>query len=286
MRKILLYSALIFVLWALFARWYYTCRIKNSDCCGSERQEVQLPKNAAPLKLMSGVNFVLKGFEQFPFQAGKATLSEFSPSNDDFFTKTLDYLKNNPEKKLTITGHYLKSEGAAVTGNFENLGMARAAAMRDALVKAGLSTDRITLASKMLNDTYLSQTLSFDANDGADAFANLDISDENFATNSAVFSPRPKFVAQVALLKEYLTKHPNPYFVMTIIGHTDNVGADDGNMKLGQRRADAVKAFLASSGIKMPINTSSKGELEPIFDNNTEEGRAQNRRVNCHLTKG
>jgi hypothetical protein len=102
MRKILLYSAIIFVLWALFARWYYTCRIKNSDCCGNERQEVQLPKNAAPLKLMSGVSFVLKGFEQFPFQVGKATLSEFSPSNDDFFAKTLDYVKNNPEKTKVI----------------------------------------------------------------------------------------------------------------------------------------------------------------------------------------
>jgi OOP family OmpA-OmpF porin len=70
------------------------------------------------------------------------------------------------------------------------------------------------------------------------------------------------------------------YEVVIVVGHTDSIGSDQYNMKLGLRRAEAVKAYLVSKGMNAnQIRTSSKGEREPIADNKTAQGRAMNRRV-------
>jgi OmpA-OmpF porin, OOP family len=66
-----------------------------------------------------------------------------------------------------------------------------------------------------------------------------------------------------------------------IQGHTDNVGAPAANLKLSQDRAAAVKAYLvANAGIAaVRLTTAGLGDTKPIGDNKTEEGSAQNRRV-------
>ena len=65
-----------------------------------------------------------------------------------------------------------------------------------------------------------------------------------------------------------------------IEGHTDNVGSDDYNQDLSQRRADSVRSFLMQQGIDSGrIVASGKGEQRPVADNNSEGGRQQNRRV-------
>ena len=73
--------------------------------------------------------------------------------------------------------------------------------------------------------------------------------------------------------------------VIIAVGHTDEVGADAYNQKLSVRRADAVKAYLASKGVeKNRIYTEGKGKKQPVADNKTAEGRAKNRRVEILLT--
>jgi outer membrane protein OmpA-like peptidoglycan-associated protein len=65
-----------------------------------------------------------------------------------------------------------------------------------------------------------------------------------------------------------------------IIGHTDNTGTAAHNMDLSVRRADAVKNYITGNGIDASrLTTQGKGETEPIADNATAKGRAQNRRV-------
>lgn len=63
-------------------------------------------------------------------------------------------------------------------------------------------------------------------------------------------------------------------------GHTDADGQDAYNKKLSQQRADAVKAFLVKSGIKGKfLESVGYGEEKPIADNDSEEGKEKNRRV-------
>lgn len=72
----------------------------------------------------------------------------------------------------------------------------------------------------------------------------------------------------------------NPAMRIEVGGHTDNVGNDEANQKLSEHRASAVRDFLLAHGIA-PDRVTSKGygESRPVASNDTEEGRAQNRRT-------
>lgn len=68
--------------------------------------------------------------------------------------------------------------------------------------------------------------------------------------------------------------------VVEVAGHTDSSGSDAYNMQLSQRRAQAVASYLASQGVKAErLITVGAGEAYPIASNDTEQGRAANRRV-------
>jgi outer membrane protein OmpA-like peptidoglycan-associated protein len=68
--------------------------------------------------------------------------------------------------------------------------------------------------------------------------------------------------------------------VIEIGGHTDDVGSEDSNERLSQSRAEAVRTYVIDRGItEERIQAKGYGESEPIADNETEEGRQENRRV-------
>ncbi|HEX2790475.1 MAG TPA: OmpA family protein [Steroidobacteraceae bacterium] len=65
-----------------------------------------------------------------------------------------------------------------------------------------------------------------------------------------------------------------------IVGYTDNIGGEDYNLGLSQRRADSVKSFLVQQGIDSSrLSASGKGKGSPVADNSSATGRQQNRRV-------
>ena len=73
----------------------------------------------------------------------------------------------------------------------------------------------------------------------------------------------------------------NPQLNLDVIGHTDNVGSAESNLKLSQERSEAVIAALSSEyGINPTrLNPIGKGQSQPIGSNDTEKGKATNRRV-------
>jgi outer membrane protein OmpA-like peptidoglycan-associated protein len=76
------------------------------------------------------------------------------------------------------------------------------------------------------------------------------------------------------------TLNEYPDTTVTVIGHSDSTGAPEANRELARRRAAAVADYLADRGVaRGRIKVETRGDLEPIVDNATEAGRAQNRRV-------
>ncbi|MDD0973465.1 OmpA family protein [Pseudomonas fontis] len=69
-----------------------------------------------------------------------------------------------------------------------------------------------------------------------------------------------------------------------VVGHTDSKGTDAYNQALSERRANSVAEYLISQGLSaQKVTSQGKGESEPVADNETDAGRAQNRRVDLHL---
>jgi OOP family OmpA-OmpF porin len=97
-----------------------------------------------------------------------------------------------------------------------------------------------------------------------------------FETNSAKLKPESAGTLDkvAASLKDF------PDLKIQVTGHTDSTGSHAYNMKLSDARAKAVMDYLVSKGVN-PAMLSSKGfgETQPVADNKTKDGRAQNRRV-------
>ncbi len=97
-----------------------------------------------------------------------------------------------------------------------------------------------------------------------------------FDTNKATLKPESTkaILTASALLKKY------PTLTLEVQGHTDNVGNDNSNLKLSQRRAEAVKKAIVGEGIdEKRLLSKGYGEKVPIASNDTKEGKAHNRRV-------
>lgn len=98
----------------------------------------------------------------------------------------------------------------------------------------------------------------------------------SFASGSASLSPtvHPTLNRIAGTLKEY------PETTVNVVGHSDSSGSPEANRELARRRAAAVADYLVAQGVaRGRIAIETRGDLEPIADNSTESGRAQNRRV-------
>lgn len=102
-----------------------------------------------------------------------------------------------------------------------------------------------------------------------------------FAVNSAELSDAS--VKTLTDLNRVLKKYPKNRIVVQ--GHTDSTGDEAYNQKLSAQRAKAVYDYLIGSGLKtLSITYVGYGEAYPVADNNTEAGRAANRRVVLAIT--
>lgn len=101
-----------------------------------------------------------------------------------------------------------------------------------------------------------------------------------FATNSYEINP-----ALYATLNELSTQmSQNPELVADIRGYTDSTGGAELNQRLSQNRAQSVATYLSQHGVTPNrMAATGYGPSNPIADNNTEQGRAQNRRVEIYL---
>ncbi|RZF28857.1 OmpA family protein [Paraburkholderia sp. UYCP14C] len=101
-----------------------------------------------------------------------------------------------------------------------------------------------------------------------------------FDTSS--YAIKPTFAPVLDQLAQTLQQ--NPEVVASVVGHTDNTGSLQYNQTLSVNRAESVTGYLAQRGIApQRLSATGMGPNQPIADNNTEAGRAANRRVEIYL---
>ncbi|WP_298901368.1 OmpA family protein [uncultured Psychroserpens sp.] len=258
-----------------------------------EQQKVMpTTKNAFTIYDADG-DFNIEMNDNFNFKTSSfSILDPIAPNVAGGVLKLKDYLITNPLKTVNIVGYYRSDE----TNNsaFPNLGLARANAVKNYLVTQGVLSKQINTQG-ILNDGINpdhSNTLFGPLKFGMVTLEEGIIDEALEAACEAIRkSPLVLYFetgqAQISLSAEQRQKFADISrcvdklgVKVQVVGHTDNTGDAGTNVILGQQRADFAKSYLIRNGILgSHIDATSKGQTEPIADNNTDEGRTKNRRT-------
>lgn len=301
MRTFIIGFVVFILLCAIPARWHYVCKIRNmcEDKQPSElatkKEVAEIPNRTKDLSLKAGDSTILANYDQFGFLLNSAEL-QLTDNNKEYLKGIADYLKNNPDDRLEVIGYYFPDETLDKNLMYDNLGLARAAAIRDYLVdNHGIDESRFKLEHELVqrgDRAFVDRPISYsiivpaptargeeELVEASYTFNRMTFSDINFGYNSNIFKPSENFSSYADSVKIYLEKNPNKS--LTIVGHADSDGQDDYNYSLGLSRANNVIIYLRDKkGIAVKgMNAKSEGEKKPIVKNDTDANKRKNRRV-------
>jgi len=285
----------LFALFFIFGRWYFVCEVRGN--CGEQEEQISLPdERPEDLYLLDGKDTIGGGpFQQFLFASNTIT-PDMNVSNQAFLDNVVDFLAENPDRKIMLTGRFSENEKLANSGFFENLGIARAAHFETLLENRSIDQKQIETSGLLSVDADMNSPLLFTVLPKETAetfdipqyrFEDNTFSEANFEVGSDEFLPRTQLVTYADSVKVFLEE--NPDYILTITGHTDSLGTEELNMDLGMRRAKRAKEYFEELGIISPINTVSMGKTQYAAPNSNpdgtdnEAGRQKNRRVNFKL---
>lgn len=283
----------------LLGTWMYP-----DECCANEEKQQTDEKVMDVTASSNAFQLQGNGFEYKTNQNLKFLNDDFNllkPISDSVnigIAKLKEFLNLNPNQKLQITGYATSLEKN--TTSFENLGFARAENIKNYFVTLGIPKEKFTTDGKIIDswkksgDTLLGpaeyQFLTTEISSNDDQWNSLrDSINANplvlyFKTNQKNIQLNNEEAEKIATIQRYLEKVPDSK--ISAVGHTDNVGSPENNMILGQERADFAKEYLIKKGIDQnSIISTSKGQTEPIADNESAEGRAKNRRTVITINK-
>lgn len=236
-------------------------------------------------------NTILEANDHFKFERSELNFLTPVSSNLDLTIDQLKEFLSSNNKFISITGYYLDNENN--NSAFPNLGLARANSVKNYFNSKGIPSKAInTYGDKkpeMIADSLqvFHGPVGFQiipAKDNTEDLAALKTQIKehpivlHFKTGAANISLTAPERQEMADISKYLDKVEGA--VCMITGHTDNTGTPEQNIILGLERANSIKQYLIRNAIPAEkIETASKGQQKPIADNNTTEGRAQNRRT-------
>ncbi len=272
-----------FVVWLLyFLLTYNGCRDELCFACGDQGEATTGAVSPSP---DSAVAAIPRYPVYFKWSDPKAYTNE---NFDSLRQVVLAGMKDN--NILEITGMYF--EGEPKPAGFDNLGFARAEQIR-ALFGDALPDGRVRIRARTMDDAEGMRENPFSASafdwiepeeKVAETVEELDdriIMRFPFGSTEKEYDPKvDEYLEKLAeRVKETGEK-------VTLTGHTDNVGEDEANQRLGMERAQAIKRILVRRGAAPDqVETISKGESQPVASNDTDEGRHENRRVEVRLIK-
>ena len=278
--------------------FYITC---CSSCGVTVQEEPTKMETVAPVEkaptsypfALSDGDFSYSANDNFNFNVSSSDYLEplSQKVSDGIIPGLKNYMTENANKVINITGYYNSEE----TNNsaFPNLGLARANAVKNYFVSQEIPSAQINTMSELKDDmvpkgdvylgpiTYGIDEVAANAEDEIKALYEKIEGDPlvlYFDTAEASINPSKEQRQKFADIVRYLDKIPKAK--CEAVGYTDSEGKRSTNRKLGQERAEFAKAYLVKNGIAEDrIKTDSKGQRDPIASNDTEEGRAKNRRT-------
>ena len=293
MSKSTLYILILLLIgWMILGAWL-CCRFLAVGC-GDEENKVT-EKSSYLWSLADGDNFTAGANDQFDFVNSNQAYLPLLADLDGLVDRTSEYLNANPTRSLNIVGKYTDTE----TNNtiLPTLGLARANQLRQLFVDHGVESKRITTGD-MLVETALS------AGDTLFNGIGLSIGDYVVAEDDRIPRIQSEIVGQPIKLyfptgqqEVNLTAEQRNIFAdiiyyldnvdgsnLTVNGYTDNTGNLGGNQRLSRKRAEFVRDYLTGNGISTSKMTATGfGPDNPVATNDTDEGRALNRRVEVTL---
>jgi OOP family OmpA-OmpF porin len=264
---------LFVLLWTLFWWWRYTCPIKQT-CCNPNGDEAPAKTEVVQIEKEDARPML------FHWSDHKLITNRKINVIADSLVGTL-----KDQDQLQIIGQYFRDEENRTS--FANLGLARAAAMRDVFI-GKIDTSRIKIMSTLVNVSGDVKNKMFDALDFKKIINNEFIKEiEDKVLIYFPFNSTKRFDNPV--IEDYLGQVAQRVIQtnekISLIGHSDSEGTNESNYYLGLWRAGAIKDILVEEK-NVPLSqiiVESKGELEPIGSNNTSVGRKENRRVELKL---
>lgn len=307
-KSIYLLGILLVIIIGTLAQWFLCCTVCYSENRGLSKEDdasatinnVAAPENKTPTSLPFSIqdangSLSFSSDENFNFEQSKFSFHDsIGNSINQGIAMLKDYLDANPNKRIDITGYHTGSENN--NSAYTNLGLARASTVKNYFAFKGIPPKLINTFGK-LNDSIVPDgnsvfhgPLSFDVSTFTDPSSQ---EDDELKSICEEIKEAPLFLnfetgqSRIQLSEQQKQKFTNISRCVDklgvnvyVVGHTDNTGTPDGNLKLGLKRANFARNYLVHNGI-LPQNVlaSSEGQNKPIADNTTEEGKAKNRRI-------
>ena len=293
--------AIIIMIIGMILQWYLCCRTTGTEAITPQAPEVvATPEPPAeptftnyPFTIPDGGNgFAYDTKNNIDFDVSSFKIRRpIDIGVKEGIIKLGNFLKENPDKAIDITGYYTDQE--QYDGSFPNLGLARANAVKNYFVGKEISSKQINTFGELRNEMIPDGTIykgpvkyGLNVIDTSEADAMKELGDKiranplvlYFKTGQASINLTTEERQKIADISRYLDKVDGAKTIVT--GHTDSVGRRATNIRLGQERADFAKEYLISNGIPAnKIDTKSKGPDKPVATNRTKDGRAKNRRT-------
>lgn len=290
---------LLLMLIAILAGIYFYVMYCSSCGASASEEPVQeavmapvTPKATSyPLAFSDGT-YTYSTNDNYNFNVSSSSiLTPLSQEVSDGIVSLRNFLSENTEKVITITGYFAADENN--NSAYPNLGLARAIAIKNHMGEQDIPSSQINTMGKLMDEmvpqdnVYLGPVgfaiTEKEAGEEEELQALYEKIKANplilyFDTAETTINLSPEQRQKIANLSRYLDKVADAKAI--IEGHTDDTGNAENNMSLGQNRADFAKDYLMRNGIAASkISSTSKGQTQPIASNATEEGKAKNRRT-------
>lgn len=279
---------LIIILWLLLGVLYWCMK---EACCGEAATSSAVSSAVAPVGAAD--LGPCPALTPYSFNWGSIDPTNVSTTNWDSLSAALSS-GLNANQLLAITGLY-RNEESYKGKDHENLGLARANKLLQLLK---LKSDKVRLNANKVNAGNRDKDCAFSGASVTTVTNSKNIKEEmvkdeygNVSKRTTIYFPfnstnKLNDGEVESYLNDVAKRVKSTGEKVQLTGHTDNVGGNAPNIALGQRRADIVKNYLIGKGVSpSKILTNSKGESSPIATNDTDQGRAKNRRTELQIIK-